>query len=394
MTTRMILSLAGLSAASSLACAQSMDQSRAFANELYSDSASRVSALDQGAKVFAPKFGGIMVTRYNWNQVNNVPTGTPASAQGLQMAYMKLTATGNVIDEAWSYGFQFKFNEFDGLAVLDDAWTMLKFEDQWNLKWGQFKMPVLREENISDGKQLAANRSPTNSVFTAGRSQGVLLTYAADDVRAMVGFGDGLRTNNTDYTSNTEADWALTGRAEYKWQGEWKQYDEFTAWREAKYFGAVGGAVHYQSGGRTVGTVESRTLLTTVDVMAKGNGWNAYAAAIYRNITPGGSALATDDIGFLAQLGAFVGPKWELFGRYDVVVPDKNRTASHSFNSITVGANRYVIPESHAAKFTVDVIWMIDKQNAGIVGASTLTGVRASGGANQVALQVQFQLLF
>lgn len=394
MTTRMILSLAALSAASSLASGQSLDQSRAFANELYSDTSVRASALAQGPKTFAPKFGGIIITRYNWNQVNNVPTGTPASSQGVNMAYMKLTATGNIIDEAWSYGLQFKFNEFDGLAVLDDAWTMVKFEDQWNVKWGQFKMPVLREENISDGKQLAANRSPTNSVFTAGRSQGVLLTYAADDVRAMVGLGDGLRTNNTDYTSAAEADFALTGRAEYKWQGEWKQYDEFTAWRDGKYLGVVGGAVHYQSGGRTVGTPDSRTILTTADVMAKGNGWNAYAAAIYRNIRPGGTAISTDDLGFLAQFGAFVGPKWELFGRYDVVIPDKNRTTSHSFNTITVGANRYVIPESHAAKFTFDIMWMLDKQNSSIVGASTLTGVQASGGANQIAIQAQFQLVF
>ena len=76
----------------------------------------------------------------------------------------------------------------------------------------------------------------------------------------MGAFSDGLNTKSTDYTSTLEADYAFTGRVEYKWDGDWKQYDEFTAFRDAKYFGAIGGALHYQWGGHTVGTTRSATV--------------------------------------------------------------------------------------------------------------------------------------
>lgn len=393
MSNRTMWMVAGLAAAASAAHAQTLDASRAFANELYSDSTSRTSALDQDVKAFAPKVGGYSLFRYNVNQRNNVPNSNSDTAVGFQAAYTKLTLAGNVFDESWSYGFQLKFNEFDGNAVLDDAWGMLKFEDQWSLKWGQFKMPVLREENISDSKQLAANRSVTNSVFTQSRSQGLLLAYTGDNVRGMFGFGDGLGSRNTDYTAATESDYAVTGRAEYKWAGDWKQYDEFTAFKNTPYFGAVGGALHFQTGGHTVGTSHGNTWEGTVDAMAKGNGWNAYVAGIGRssNVTNG---IQYRDFGFLAQVGAFVGPKWELFGRYDVIIPDGDRTANDSFNTFTIGANRYFIPESHAIKLTLNVLYFADEQSAGLAPASTLTGVLASSEASQWAFQAQIQFMF
>lgn len=394
MTPRTILVLAASALPAPLAIAQSLDQSRAFANELYADSSTRTSALEQEKKSLAPKVGGFVMFRYNVNQLNNQPPGVPNTVLGFQSAYTKLQITGNIIDDSWSYGIQVKFNEFDGVAVLDDAWGSKKFDQNWSVKWGQFKFPVLREENISDTKQLSANRSVTNSVFSAGRSQGFVITYAADDFRISGGFGDGQRTNNTDYTAANESDFGITGRGEYKFAGEWKQYDDFTSFRGSKFFGVAGGAAHFQSGGHTVGTTDQQLLLATADVMVKGDGWNAYAAAIYRNVQPTAALRTTDDFGFIAQGGIFIHPQVELFGRYDVVVADESRTTNRSFNTITAGANAYLIPDSHAAKFTADVLWMLDRQNASIVGPSTLTGALASAGDSQLALQMQFQLVF
>ena len=53
------------------------------------------------------------------------------------------------------------------------------FANGWKAQWGQFKLPLLREELVSDGKQLAADRSIPNALFTQGYSQGIQLGYDA-----------------------------------------------------------------------------------------------------------------------------------------------------------------------------------------------------------------------
>jgi hypothetical protein len=118
-----------------------------------------------------------------------------------------------------------------------------------------------------------------------------------------------------------------------------------------------------------------------------------YAAAVYRNIDPsGGDNLA--DMGFLAQAGFFVAPDWELFGRYDIVVPDDDRATGDNFSTVTVGVNHYFVPESHAAKFSADVEFFLDTQSDSIAGASTLTGLLPSDQDSQWALRLQMQLVF
>ena len=392
---------AALSTIVTSACAmgQSQDQARAAANELYSDALDRTS--EQAAQVFTPKFGGFIATRYNINVRDNV-SGIEDTAIGGQMAYVKLNMTGNVFTDAISYRVQVKFGEADGLAVLDDAYGEYKLEDEFSFRWGQFKLPVLREENVSDTKQLSANRSVMNATFSQSRSQGVMVSYAGSDMRFMASFNDGIRTPNVDFVSSTEADFGFTGRLEWKWDGDWKQYEEFTSWRGSKYFGAVGGAAHYQEGGGTFGANSAGTAVSTSntdiflgtgDVMIKGNGWNVYSAVVYRS-TAGPTVLTFADYGFLVQGGWFVGPQWELFARYDVVLPDDDRTNDESFNTISFGANRYISPDSHAAKLTIEGLWFLDAQSAGIVTPSSLTGVLASSERNQFALRVQLQLVF
>ena len=157
----------------------------------------------------------------------------------------------------------FKFSEGDGSAVLDDAWGQYAFGNGWAVKWGQFKLPVLREESVSDTAQLTANRSVMNGEFGQSRSQGVQLSTEQQQVRFAAAFSDGIATQNTDFTSSAEADWALTGRLDWKWAGEWKQAKDFTSFPESPFFGMVGGAVHLQSGGETL------AMSRTVQVLLK-----------------------------------------------------------------------------------------------------------------------------
>lgn len=389
--------------AATLACAtaQTVDEGRAAASELFGDASWRTSSLSTPDKVFAPKLGGQIVSRYNFNSRNN-PPGFSDVTLGGQLAQVKINISGNVVDESISYRIQFKFDETNGNLVLDDSYVDFKPEDEFTFRVGQFKAPILKEENLSDVRQLAANRSVMNGVFSQSRTQGVMMVYTTSSQRFSAALTDGVRTTNVDYVGPTEADFAITGRYEYKIDGDWKQYEEFTGFSEGKYFAALGAALHYQEGGDSFATgVNGRTdnvnlNMATIDAMAKGNGWNVYTAGVFRQREMiAATRTEREDFGFLIQGGYFIRPQWELFARYDVVIPDGRRTLDRSFNTITIGANKYISPRSHAVKFTIDLQWFLDRQNAQeLVTESTSTSVLRSTDENQIAVRAQLQLVF
>lgn len=395
-TTRRLLLSAGLAAGLG-GTVRAGDGDGSLALDLVSDASARGAVAPQDQK-FTVDVHGFIMFRYNWNQRDSgdpvvVAAGGNENTVGFQSAYTKLQIGGKIFSDAWTYGIQVKLQESDGAMVLDDAWGAYTMENGWQVKWGQFKLPLLREELISDTAQLTANRSVLNSVFSQSRSQGVQFSTEQQGYRLAFAFSDGLSTKNTDYTSASEADFGLTARGEFKWAGDWKQAKDFTSFKGSPFFGMVGVAAHYQDGGETFATADASLLEATADVSLEGDGWNGYAAAIYRSVDPsGGSSL--NDMGFLIQGGIFVGPTWELFARYDVVVPDTDRATDDTFSTVTIGANHYFVPDSHAAKLTLDFQFFLDKQSGSIAPASTLTGLLASDNDSQWNLRAQMQLVF
>jgi hypothetical protein len=224
----------------------------------------------------------------------------------------------------------------------------------------------------------------------------VQVGYEGDQFHVYGAVSDGLSTKNTDFTDTTkEADIALTARGEWKWAGDWKQAKDFTSFQNSAYFGMLGAAGHWQNGGGTVGTADQTIWDATVDVSVKGNGWNAFAAVCYSDLEPnGGTSLS--DWAFQVQGGVFVAADWEIIAGYNVLVPDSARTPSDSnFNTVQVGVNHYIVPESHAAKITVDLSYFLDKQSGTAIALpNTQVGLLASGKSAQWNLRGQIQLMF
>jgi hypothetical protein len=156
----------------------------------------------------------------------------------------------------------------------------------------------------------------------------------------------------------------------------------------------AGGAAHFQSGGDTFATGGTTTdtdlFEVTGDVQLEGNGWNAFAAAIFRGTDPAAGS-SRDDLGLVVQGGWMFNDRWEIFGRWDSVVPDD---PGEDFSTITVGVNHYVIPASHAVKFTVDAQYFLDEQGASIVPAGTLVGLLPSAEDGQWVIRAQAQIRF
>jgi hypothetical protein len=311
---------------------------------------------------------------------------------GFGFRRIRVTAKGSLTDEL-GYSIQGNFGNGTSLG-LTDAYMSWKFDDKTVLRAGQLKVPLLKEEIISHTRQLAAERSIVNSVFTQDYSQGVDLVITQDATRLGLALSDGLRTLNTDFDAGTEADFAATARAEYKFSGDWKNFDAFTSFPTGKEASYVGAALHYQSGGSTGGTNDRDLLEYTIDASIKGPGWNAYAAFVGRREEV--AAGDFNDAGFLVQGGYFLSDQWEAFARYAHVMPDSDRVNGGDFREVTLGANYYFFPESTAVRFTGDVNYDLDDTigSSSIVRTSAANGLLPSAEDGQVSLRLQLLVSF
>ncbi|KAA0217237.1 MAG: hypothetical protein DYG94_01640 [Leptolyngbya sp. PLA3] len=354
--------------------------------------------VNSGDKAFRLNIGGQLQFRYNTTFRDDPGPGPDDDLSvGFHTRRTRLEFTGHIY-EKWNFKVVGGFSRSTGLFILEDAILSYKFGNDVTVTWGQFKLPILREESLSSKYQLAADRSVANEAFNQDRSQGVQVHWQGEQVRLFAVISDGIRAVNTAYNAPAEADIALTARAELRLgQAGWKKYDDFTSFRGDDRGALIGAALHWQSAGETNPSAagSTDTLLYTVDAAWEGGGWNLFAAFIGRLVdAPGGSDLS--DFGAVAQGGVFVCDHTELFARWDAVFPDSDQAAHDDFHTVAVGANHYFIPESHTAKLTIDVQWFLDDQasSSSLVSVNEGIGLLADTGDDQVTLRIQMQLLF
>jgi len=212
------------------------------------------------------------------------------TARGFEVRRMKLDFSGHVVDPSWQYkvvlamsqtGGQSAFNTVGATsnqfgvqsagavggsasqgpgaggssAGLEDTWVLKKFDDNWSVKVGQFKSPFLKEELVSSKYQLAAERSLVNQFFSTKFTQGIELTFQNDCFRVIGSFNDGGNNANTsavignNATLGTFTQYALTGRAEWKIAGDWKQFNDMSSPNGENFGMYIGAAVNWQRGG-------------------------------------------------------------------------------------------------------------------------------------------------
>jgi phosphate-selective porin OprO/OprP len=330
---------------------------------------------------------------------------------GFELRRLKLAFDGNVFGPGLTYKFQWATNRTNGQPILDDAWVRWAMGDAFGnasknlaVRVGQFKDPFSHEEITSSKRQLAVDRSLANEVLAGGLTdwiQGISLIW--DDgpdgspLRGEVGYTDGLNTDNTNFTdsggvavvSATNPNWGAFARVEYMAMGNnWKQYDDFTTLDNQGDILVLGAGASYTEIG------QNDVMLYSFDAQYETGRLGLYGAyyGLYSEPT-GGSVTegGVHDMGFLVQAGYMLNEKWEVFGRYDMVMLDESRLADDvedTFSEITVGLNYYI--RGHAAKLTLDGVWLPngtpnDQSGIGILDPD--------GDDDQFAIRGQFQLL-
>jgi len=333
--------------------------------------------------------------RYTATFRQEPPAGEEDTALGFQIRRNKLKFAGNAGSEDLNYKIVFVSSGGGTSIILEEVWVRWKMGDGWQLLVGQAKLPFMQERLVSSSKQLAADRSRVARVFDQGYSQQAQISYTQDRWRIFGAVSDGLKSQNANFTMDP-ADIALTLRAETRFgEASWKALRDFISFPGSEFGVLVGGAIHYETGGETFGTVDQDLITATGDVTVKGDGWNAHASGVWRRVEPA-SGMDLTDYGLLAQGGVFLDDNNEVFARWDTVFPDEDRTSGNndSFSTLTVGMNHYIFEKSHAATITGDVQYLLDPVEGGIIGGTTSLGQLADADDGQYVFRLQLEIVF
>jgi len=401
------------------------DRTRALVAEMHADAATRSSLLQtsgaghDGRRFFLAGDGfhlavnGQVQFRYTMNfrdedDGDGDGNGQDDFVSGFSTRRTKLGFAGHIVDKALTYRVLGAFSRSTGDFGLEDAFMAYSFDNGFKLQWGQFRPPFMREELVSSSLLLAADRSLVNEVFNQDWSQGVQLGYEDESWRIKAAFSDGFRARSSDYTApkrlnpnllfrSGESDYAFTARAEHLFSGGWKQFDDFTSPAGSEFGAMAGFAAHYEGGDSSTAAFGRSYdyFAWTGDISLEGDGWNVFASGV-GSYTDSAVGEALSDYGVVIQAGVMIpGTKWELFARYDALIPDEGQRATSSnddwLNTVTAGVNFYW--HGHAAKWTFDVQWFIDSANALALPFSGIGYLQDDNGG-EIALRCQFQLLF
>lgn len=444
--------------ACSIASAQSsLDIERAYAAELSADAANRSSllqgsgegsgfSLTSGDGASTLNINAFFQFRYvadfrddnalHMDSTNGVSTvGQNDFATGFEIPRARMDFSGNVAQDNITYRISGDFgeqNDRTGSNQFNLTWAygQYAFEsaDGLFLRFGQFKAPLLWEELVDPEFQLAGDRSVTNSFFNQGYTQGLMFGYEAESWRGYFSVNDGLRSAGTNYNGAGESDIGLTARAEFKFAGDWAQFTDFNSWQNSDFAAKAGAAIHWESYGDTApttgsggspvlinpGMVGGDLLIYTVDASVEGNGWNLFGSFIGSS-TDGDAAgsSSVEDFGLVVQGGVFVTEQFELFGRWDAIFLDSQRTSNvagydNDMHFLTFGVNYYMIPESHAVKASLELLWALNENTnlmangvgggVGILpgsgGGYSSTSFLGQDDSGELALRAQIGVLF
>ena len=225
--------------------------------------------------------------------------GDSVSQDGFEIRRMKFIFDGNLFGPDLTYKFQWTTSRTTGGPTLEDAWGRLAlghlwgeaFKD-WSIRFGQFKDPWNHEEITSSKRQLAVERSLLNEALGGQLTKYIQgISFIWDDgaeglpLRAEIGYSDGPKTSNTNFTNTggglpatfpgeQNPQWGAFGRIEYLAMGNWKQYDDFTAMGNTENLLAFGVGASYAE------VTQADILFHTVDVQFETGPLGLYAAYV------------------------------------------------------------------------------------------------------------------
>jgi len=385
-----ITAAALIAAATTVASAGSLELDRSYASELKADAGAR-SVLNQG------NLGNIHVSAgvqfgYSYNSRDGAALGDSDITMGFGFNDVEIAIEGDVTDNMHArISFDFGPNDSDstggqGTATLEDAFVDWSVNDSFDLRVGQFVPAYSSEASTSEFNTVNAYRSVTHEFLgTPSWTQGVQATWGGETWDFSVGFNDGPNTASTAFNSSSEADYAFNARFDLYSDSNKDRFADQSSWRGSDAGWRVGAGLLYATFGETnpaSTSAEADVLWYTIDGAYEGDGWSVWAAFYGTDVDPN---TGTDHTNYGFEIGAamFFSDQWEGFVRWDSLLLDDDTGAGQtsgedSFNFLALGANYYFVPESNAAKLTLELGFSFD-ETADITNTAGDTGVTPIG---------------
>ena len=402
-----------LAATTGFAAAGSLELDRAYASELKADAGTR-SVLNQGNLSNLEVMVGVRFG-YSYNSRDGSSLGDSDTTIGFQFSQAEVALEGDVTDNMHArLSFDFGPNNSDSLAgaggsaTLEDAFVDWAVNDDFSLRVGQFIPGFSAEASTSEFNMMNSYRSVTHEFLgTPSWTQGIEGHFGGDTWGLAVGFNDGPNTSNSAFNSGSEADYGFNARFDFYSDSDHARFNDQTSWRGSEAGWRAGAGLMFATYGNTnpaATTAESDNFFWTIDGSYEADGWAARAAVYGSNIDPNGG-VSHSNYGVEVGGSFFFNDQWEGFARYDILILDDDAGAGQVTDAdgdgniddtqsfIAVGANYYFVPESQAAKFTLELGFALDEtadiaNTAGDLGTTPIgAGPGSSGFLSDVAGQ-------
>tara|TARA_R110000850_G_scaffold150497_1_gene273148 strand:+ start:41939 stop:43174 length:1236 start_codon:yes stop_codon:yes gene_type:complete len=302
-----------------------------------------------------------------------------------QVRRLRLRFDGFVGDPKFSYVIQLSFaagdvgviQEGQNINVIRDAIVFYRPNRNWNIGFGQTKLPGNRQRINSSGALQFTDRTINNARFNIDRDFGLQIYYLNNkpdefgyEIKTAISTGEG-----RNWTQTSDNKMAYTGRVELYPFGNFTKggaYFEGDLMRETTPKLMLSGTYHFNHGAlRTQGQqgsllFESRDLTSILlDAIIKYNGW-AFQTAYLQRDTDDAITINPDDnteqrfvlagSGYDAQLSYLFLNNLEVAGRYSQSTP-KNQIQNflHKSEQLSLGVTKYIW--EHALKLQGEVTY-------------------------------------
>ncbi len=319
----------------------------------------------------------------------------------------KFILDGNAFSRDFTYQFIWATSDTTGNLQLQDAWGRYHIPNTpFAIRAGQIRNPLDHEQIIFATKSLTPERSIVNNVLLNGDDivKGASIGYGFDTPsiwRVEAAITSGQRNFDTDFQpfpTNT-ADWGAAARLDWKFMGDWKDYNQFTSLDDKDPLLIAGAGVDYTEAGAAA------ALTHVVDIQYNlPQGLSLYGAYLGRYTrhnagspttngqpsSPTSPASNTYDSTFRFMAADLIGPHWEPFFRYEYLHFDGSELPAGTgpnINDFTLGTNYYFAGQR--AKISAGASYLPE----GSPVSNTLGDLLVSHKGNEIIVQVQFQLI-
>jgi hypothetical protein len=291
-------------------------------------------------------------------------------------------------------------------AFIDLKWKYFR------LRAGLFLNESIAETLINPNDLLFNDYTIHENVFSPGSSKGVMFTYLRRRFSINLGYSDGLRTGFSEIRSPARADFAVTLRAQYAW-GErgLVGFNRLVARRGTPFGARLGGAVHYQDGGRSQGTSPVKIAFGTIDLSMRGNGWSLLLAATAGQdgrVEMADTSANFEVVSAATSLmgGYFVLDNLQVVGQYSFVgepriqgepppeIPELPTATPSAFHAFGVGLSFFVIPGHDNVKLSTDFQYFLGRELGSSVPASPLNNIQPNDDGSQFFWRIQLSAAF